>query len=69
MKYMSTSGWVISTRKLKSDDRLALKEMETDTERTQFVDDLIVTYLKSWGVDIVDIEASLRNAGILGKKG
>ena len=69
MKYMSTSGWVISTRKLKSDDRLALKEMETDTERTEFVDDLIVTYLQSWGVDIVDIEASLRNAGVLGKKG
>jgi hypothetical protein len=67
MRYMNSTGWVISTRKLKSDDRLALKEMETETERVAFVDDLIVTYLKSWGVDIIDIEASLRVNGLIGK--
>ncbi len=65
MKYMNSGGWVINTRKLKSDDRLALKEMETETERVAFVDELIVTYLKAWGVDIVDIETSLRVNGLI----
>jgi hypothetical protein len=68
MKYTSSNGWIISTRKLKADDRLALKEMETEAERVAFVDDLIPTYLKAWGVDIVDIQASLKSAGLIGKE-
>lgn len=66
MKYTTSNGWVISTRKLKTDDRLYLKELETDSERCEFVDECVPLYLKAWGVDLVDINASLKNAGLIG---
>ena len=64
MKYTTTNGWVISTRRLKTDARLALQEMETETERMQWVDECVVTYLKAWGIDLIDINASLKKAGL-----
>jgi len=65
MKYTTTNGWVISTRKLKADDRLYLKELETDLQRCEFVDECVPLYLKAWGVDLIDTTASLKNAGLI----
>ena len=64
MKYTTSNGWVINIRKLKGDDRLALQEMETDTERMQWVDECVPLYLKAWGIDLVDIKASLKHNGL-----
>jgi len=65
MKYTTSNGWVINTRKLKTDDRLYLQELATDPERCQFIDECIPLYLKAWGIDLIDIHASLKNAGLI----
>ena len=64
MKYTTSNGWVINIRKLKGDDRLALQEMETADERTEMVDRCVPLYLSAWGIDLVDIKASLKHNGL-----
>lgn len=67
MKYTTSTGWVINPRKLKEDDRLFLKTLDLagDTARENFIDECIVTYLKAWGIDLVDYTASLKEHGLL----
>jgi hypothetical protein len=63
MKYTTSNGWVVNTRKLKTDDRLYLSELETDSQRTEFADECVSLYLKAWGIDLIDMKASMKEAG------
>ena len=62
MKYTTSTGWVINPRKLKTDDRLFLKTLDKagDMAQQQFIDECVTTYLKSWGIDLVDYTASIK---------
>jgi hypothetical protein len=49
----TSTGWIINTRKLKHDDRLALADIDNDTERVAFVDECVALYLTAWGIDLI----------------
>jgi hypothetical protein len=68
MAYKTSKGWLISTRKLKTDDRQLIMgdEWESETQRTEFIDQCVETYLSSWGIDLIDTE---RTVNSLKKKG
>ena len=63
MRYTSSTGWVINTRKLKTDDRLYLKSLDlgSSTTRQEFIDECLSLYLKAWDIDLVDYEASIKH--------
>ena len=62
MKYTSSTGWIINTRKLKRDDHAFLKSLDlaSTTARQEFIDECLSLYLKAWGIDLVDYEASMK---------
>lgn len=66
MKYISSTGWVINPRKLKRDDHSFLKSLDlgSSTTRQEFIDDCLSLYLKAWGIDLVDYEASIEDKGL-----
>lgn len=65
MKHTTSTGWVINTRKLKRDDYLYLKTLELagETSRQAFIDECVELYLRAWGIDLVDVKASLKERG------
>ena len=56
--YKTTSGWIINPSKLKGDDREFLKSLTSEVEITNFVDECVVEYRSSFGIDIVDDKAT-----------
>jgi hypothetical protein len=59
-KYVTSGGWVINPRKLKSDDRVFLQSLDLASEsaRVEFVDECVAFYPKAWGIDLIDTNAS-----------